>query len=360
MSGSLASLFPVGGKDASSKFPLQKIGSAGREQSEDLSEGKVREFPIRGFQVPKRKHAASDSDGAPRKRAREASLTEYYLPEIRNKYYIWPEEEAEKIWQQVCPGQEKLQYGGPFYLRFPCERSRLECIIKEIGRSNQLADDRYIHIVWKRETGEFDNHLGWNVFLSPVSRAVNTDDVAFLRPLAWAWSVITYWYGEMLTSRKDVNLASFFEICAHEDLASLGRDEKAERWNVRVTLYDKLAKEQFQDFKETKKAAREHILGLLEASSNLEARKQNLNKWVLDTERHPTLIKRPDFARTVWKENRVHLFDSEDVINDWFWSVTETRELPCRPKDKAPSPRRNLALHPDLSLPDRPMNREKM
>ncbi|KAI0133294.1 hypothetical protein F4776DRAFT_671327 [Hypoxylon sp. NC0597] len=331
MSEHNAPSFPVGEDTASSKFPLQETGSAEREQGGDLGEGKIGEPPVRGIQVPKRKNTAPDSEEAPRKRAKETSIAEQSLPEMPIQHYVWPEEQAEKIWNQIFPGRKKIQKGGPFYLPFPCERNRNECLVKGIGHGNELADNRYVHVVWAPARGEFGKHPCWNVYLSPVSGTVNTDDVAFLWAIASTWGVLTHWYGEMLTSRKDVNFASFFEKCVREGLANLGCEEKAKRWNERAAAYEELAKEQAKEFQEAKKAATEYIIGLLEASSNLEARKANLHLWVLNPNRHQTIIKKRDLARKVWMENRILFFDTEDTINDWFRSFGGPRELPDRP-----------------------------
>ncbi|KAI0834294.1 hypothetical protein F5Y06DRAFT_279440 [Hypoxylon sp. FL0890] len=243
--------------------------------------------------------------------------------------YLWTAGQASVAWEKVYPGRQKLYKGGPFSLPFPCDRSRSECVAKRIARTNELLDNRYIHVVIGSVRSPDGRHLGFNVFLSPVSNAVKTGDLPFLRAITWAWEMLMSWYGRMLTSCEDINLASFLEESVANDLNSLGQKESAELWNEQARMYDDLAKGHVEAFKQAKQAAGQHIFELLHGSVDFEARKDNLQKWVDDTKRNPTIIKRRELAKQVWMDHHVVLSDSVAAIEEWFRPA-------ARPANRAP------------------------
>ncbi|KAI1135876.1 hypothetical protein F5Y05DRAFT_393667 [Hypoxylon sp. FL0543] len=258
--------------------------------------------------------------------------------------YVWPQGEAEMVWQIVFPGRDQLRRGGPFSLPFPCDRNRQECVLKRLTRTNKLLDNRYVHITMVSMRDPDGRHVGFNVVLSAVSNAVDTEDVLFLRAITWAWQMLMRWYDRMLDADKDVNLAAFLEACLLDDLSRLRQKETVKEWNVQVQIYDQHAQERVEAFTAAKYAASNLLSTLLRQSENLAARKSVLDKWVADTKQHSAIIKRREFAKKVWTDNRLRFGDSVAAIDEWFRPTTRSVNKALwegwnrfEPRDKNPS-----------------------
>ncbi|KAI1410068.1 hypothetical protein F5Y13DRAFT_192814 [Hypoxylon sp. FL1857] len=275
-------------------------------------------------------------------------------PEVPNKdYYIWPATEAQQAWKKTYHGRNTYRELSPFCVAFPPERSHQECIVKRISRSNELVNSQFVHIVWVSAKNKSGHHVGWKIVLSPVSKTVKTDDVLFLQAITIAWDMMTMWYNELLTTNQDVNFATLIEECMRKNLADRASEECIKEGNREVQRHDDIILRQIRSVVAAKNAAKSkslqlereaasHILKLLRQSSSFEDRKENLQRWVSDTTRHPHVGHRRELAKQVWTDNYKSLSDDVPAIDAWFWSVRDTKEPTPHPMGKsAPTPTPN-------------------
>ncbi|KAI1410997.1 hypothetical protein F5Y13DRAFT_166729 [Hypoxylon sp. FL1857] len=143
--------------------------------------------------------------------------------------------------------------------------------------------------------------------------------------------MVVYWFGDMLTFSKDINLATFLEANFQSDLNRLRQQDNANAWNERIKQYEDMAREKVQAFQADKKAATDYILGLLYESPNFEARKGRIDEWV-DSKQHSVIIKRRELAKMIWDDHSQQLADSRNAINEWFRSPRGAGSLVFRPR----------------------------
>ncbi|KAF3066410.1 hypothetical protein GL218_09196 [Daldinia childiae] len=154
--------------------------------------------------------------------------------------YVWSQEQADAVWDKVFKGHKKVCNQPSFSVMLPLERSHQKCIVERIGRSNQLVDSRYLHIVWISTRNEHGQFAGFKIVLSPVNRVVDITDILFLHAITVAWNMVWYWLGKILTLGEDVNFATCNEEYLWQTLAKRQDPMAAVERNLASKEYDNL------------------------------------------------------------------------------------------------------------------------
>ncbi|RYP11833.1 hypothetical protein DL767_011448 [Monosporascus sp. MG133] len=110
-------------------------------------------------------------------------------------FYMWSEKEAQTVWDDLYPTRENFNV----------------CVVSNINRTNELLDNRFVHLVWRRSNVARANGYCWMLALSAVSKDVDISDAPFQNSLAIAWDGLSEWLEAIQASNFDINLAEHLE-----------------------------------------------------------------------------------------------------------------------------------------------------